>query len=101
MTLHLHNTLTKRTEEFIPQNGNKVLLYTCGPTVYNYLHVGNWAAYIYWDILVRTLAANNFDVERVMNITDVGHLTGENEGDADTGEDKLQMGAALGPDAAH
>lgn len=93
MTLHLHNTLTKRTEEFIPQNGNKVLLYTCGPTVYNFLHVGNWAAYIYWDILVRTLAANNFDVERVMNITDVGHLTGENEGDADTGEDKLQKGA--------
>jgi cysteinyl-tRNA synthetase len=61
--------------------------------VYNYLHVGNWAAYIYWDLLVRALLANDYTVERVMNITDVGHLTGENEGDADTGEDKLQKGA--------
>jgi cysteinyl-tRNA synthetase len=55
--------------------------------------VGNWAAYIYWDTLVRTLVANGYTPERVMNITDVGHLTGENEGDADTGEDKLQKGA--------
>lgn len=93
MTLQLHNTLTKQTEEFIPQEEGKVRLYTCGPTVYNYLHVGNWAAYIYWDTLVRALIANGYDVERVMNITDVGHLTGENEGDADTGEDKLQKGA--------
>ena len=93
MALQLHNTLTKKTEEFVPQNEGKVLLYTCGPTVYNYLHVGNWAAYIYWDTLVRALIANNYDVNRVMNITDVGHLTGENEGDADTGEDKLQKGA--------
>lgn len=89
MTLQLHNTLTKKTEEFIPQQAGKVLLYTCGPTVYNFLHVGNWAAYIYWDTLVRTLIANNYDVERVMNITDVGHLTS----DADEGEDKLEKGA--------
>lgn len=93
MTLKLLNTLTKKTEDFVSQQDNKVLLYTCGPTVYNYLHVGNWAAYIYWDILVRTLIANDYVVERVMNITDVGHLTGENEGDADTGEDKMQKGA--------
>jgi cysteinyl-tRNA synthetase len=93
MTLQLHNTLTKQTEEFIPQNEDKVLLYTCGPTVYNFLQVGNWAAYIYWDTLVRALIVNGFTVERVMNITDVGHLTGENEGDADTGEDKMQKGA--------
>lgn len=93
MTLRLHNTLTKKTEDFVPQHGNNVLLYTCGPTVYNYLHVGNWAAYVYWDILVRTLLANDYTIERVMNITDVGHLTGENEGDADTGEDKMQKGA--------
>lgn len=93
MTLRLHNTLTKKLEIFTPQTDNKVLLYTCGPTVYNYLHVGNWAAYIYWDTLVRTLLANDYTVERVMNITDVGHLTGDNEGDADTGEDKMQKGA--------
>jgi cysteinyl-tRNA synthetase len=89
MTLQLHNTLTKKTEDFIPQQEGKVLLYTCGPTVYNFLHVGNWAAYIYWDTLVRTLLANDYTVERVMNITDVGHLTS----DADEGEDKLEKGA--------
>lgn len=89
MTLKLHNTLTKKIEDFTPQQDNKVSLYTCGPTVYNYLHVGNWAAYVYWDILVRTLRANDYAVERVMNITDVGHLTS----DADEGEDKLEKGA--------
>lgn len=88
MTLKLHNTLTKTIEEFTSQEQN-VKLYTCGPTVYNYLHVGNWAAYIYWDTLVRTLQANDYTVERVMNITDVGHLTS----DADEGEDKLEKGA--------
>ena len=93
MPLKLHNTLTKKTEEFTPQLGNKVALYTCGPTVYNYLHVGNWFGYIMWDVLVRTLIANGLQPERVMNITDVGHLTGENEGDADKGEDKLEKGA--------
>lgn len=93
MTLQLHNTLTKKTESFSPMNDTKVTLYTCGPTVYNFLHVGNWTAYIYWDTLVRTLLADGYNVERVMNITDVGHLTGDNEGDADTGEDKLEKGA--------
>lgn len=93
MPLKLHNTLTKKTEKFIPQLGSKVSLYTCGPTVYNYLHVGNWFPYIMWDILVRTLIANGYQPQRVMNITDVGHLTGENDGDADTGEDKLAKGA--------
>lgn len=90
MTLKLHNTQTNKTETFSPQHDNKVTLYTCGPTVYNFLHVGNWAAYIYWDMLVRTLQANNYSVERVMNITDVGHLVS----DEDEGEDKLQKGAA-------
>ncbi len=93
MTLRFNNTLTKKIDDFQPINEKKVALYTCGPTVYNYLHVGNWAAYIYWDTLVRTLLANGYKVDRVMNITDVGHLTGENEGDANTGEDKLQKGA--------
>lgn len=76
---------------FTPQRDNKVSLYTCGPTVYNFLHVGNWAAYIYWDTLVRVLHSNDFDVERVMNITDVGHLVS----DGDDGEDKLEKGARL------
>jgi cysteinyl-tRNA synthetase len=89
MTLRLHNTLTRSDELFTPQNPDKVTLYTCGPTVYSYLHVGNWAAYIYWDILVRTLTANDYKVERVMNITDVGHLVS----DEDDGEDKMQKGA--------
>lgn len=89
MTLKLHNTLTRKTEEFTPINSELVSLYTCGPTVYDYLHVGNWASFIYWDILVRTLIANGYKVERVMNITDVGHLTS----DADEGQDKLEKGA--------
>jgi len=93
MGLKLHNTLTGRVDDFKSIEPNLVKLYTCGPTVYNYPHVGNWFGYIVWDILVRVLQANDYNVERVMNITDVGHLTGDNEGDADTGEDKLQKGA--------
>ncbi|HEU4715560.1 MAG TPA: cysteine--tRNA ligase [Candidatus Saccharimonadales bacterium] len=89
MTLKFHNTLTKKTDDFTPITEGKVTLYTCGPTVYDRLHVGNWAAYIYWDTLVRTLIANGYSVERVMNITDVGHLVS----DADEGEDKLEKGA--------
>lgn len=89
MTLKLHNTLTKTTDDFISLEAGKVKLYTCGPTVYDYLHVGNWAAYVYWDTLVRVLRADGYTVDRVMNITDVGHLTS----DADDGEDKLEKGA--------
>lgn len=90
MTLKLFNTLTRQTEDFKPLNSKgSVLLYTCGPTVYNYLHVGNWAAYVYWDTLVRVLMANGYTPNRVMNITDVGHLTS----DEDEGEDKLEKGA--------
>lgn len=87
--LRLHNTRTKQLEEFKPIDSRCVTLYTCGPTVYNYLQVGNWVAYIRWDILVRTLRLAGYDVKRVMNITDVGHLTS----DADEGEDKMQKGA--------
>jgi len=89
MTLRLHNTLSRQTEIFTPMKENEVTLYTCGPTVYDFLHVGNWSAYIYWDILVRTLIANGYKVERVMNITDVGHLVS----DEDAGEDKMEKGA--------
>lgn len=87
--LKLHNTLTKKVETFQPIDNGRTTLYTCGPTVYNRLHIGNWTAYIFWDILVRTLIANGYNVERVMNITDVGHLVS----DEDEGEDKLEKGA--------
>ena len=87
--LKLYNTLTRRLDEFTPMSHDRVTLYTCGPTVYDYLHVGNWAAYVYWDTLVRVLKFNGYEVERVMNITDVGHLVS----DADDGEDKLEKGA--------
>lgn len=89
MNLRFHNQLSKSIDEFQPLSPGKVTLYTCGPTVYNYLTVGNWTAYVYWDTLVRVLKANNLDVTRVMNITDVGHLVS----DADDGEDKLEKGA--------
>lgn len=89
MSLRFHNQLSKNIDAFQPITEGKVSLYTCGPTVYNYLHVGNWTAYVYWDTLVRVLTANNLEVTRVMNITDVGHLVS----DADDGEDKLEKGA--------
>lgn len=89
MTLRFHNTLTGQIDQFVSQNDNKALIYSCGPTVYNYPHVGNWASYIYWDILVRILMANDYQVTRVINMTDVGHLTS----DADEGEDKLETSA--------
>jgi len=89
MSVQLYNHLSETVEPFESIEPGKIRLYTCGPTVYNYLTVGNWAAYIYWDTLVRTLSANEYDVTRVMNITDVGHLVS----DADDGEDKLEKGA--------
>ena len=87
--MKLYNTKTQQLEEFKPIKDNKVLLYTCGPTVYNSPHIGNWVAFLRWDILVRTLMLNSYNVTRVMNITDVGHLTS----DEDEGEDKMQKGA--------
>lgn len=87
--MRFYNTPDKQIKEFIPQDPQDVKLYTCGPTVYAEPHIGNWAAFIYWDILVRTLEANDFKVRRTMNITDVGHLVS----DEDEGEDKLEKGA--------
>lgn len=89
MDLLLYNTLTHTKEIFTPIKKGKVSLYTCGPTVYNYAHIGNLRSYINWDILRRVLEFNTFDVKHVMNITDVGHLTS----DSDTGEDKMLKGA--------
>ena len=87
--MKLYNTLTRKVEEFKPVNTKRVKIYTCGPTVYWYAHVGNYTAYVYWDLLVRALQLNGYNVDRVMNITDVGHLTS----DADEGEDKMEKGA--------
>lgn len=87
--LFLYNTLSRKKEEFISIKKNKVGLYTCGPTVYNYAHLGNLRAFLFNDILKRVLEYNNYQVKHIMNITDVGHLTG----DGDMGEDKLEIGA--------
>ena len=87
--MKLHNTLTGTVEEFAPLEAGKVKLYTCGVTVYSQPHIGNWLGYIYWDILVRVLEAEGYDVERTQNITDVGHLVS----DDDDGEDKMEKGA--------
>ena len=89
MALRFHNQLTHTVDDFLPIHDGEVKLYTCGPTVYSTPTVGNWASYIYWDILVRTLEAQGLAVTRVMNFTDVGHLVS----DADDGEDKLEKGA--------
>ena len=83
--MKLYNTLTKRIEEFIPYEDKIVRMYTCGPTVYHYAHIGNLRTYIMEDILEKTLNFLGYEVIRCMNITDVGHLTS----DADTGEDKM------------
>lgn len=87
--LKFYNTLTKKVEDFKPIKEGHVSLYTCGPTVYHYAHIGNLRCYIMEDILDRTLRYMGYDVKRVMNITDVGHLTG----DSDTGNDKMVEGA--------
>ena len=87
--MKIYNTLTKRVEEFIPNNDKEVKMYTCGPTVYHYAHIGNLRTYIFEDILEKSLNYIGYKVNRVMNITDVGHLTS----DADTGEDKMEKGA--------
>lgn len=88
-TLSLYNTLTRKKEEFKSIKPGELGLYTCGPTVYNYAHIGNLRSYLFEDFLKRTLEYNNYQVLHVMNITDVGHLTG----DMDMGEDKLELGA--------
>ncbi len=85
----MYNTLSKRVEKFVPNEAGKVGMYTCGPTVYHFAHIGNLRSYLMEDILEKTLRYIGYDVKRVMNITDVGHLSS----DADTGEDKMVKGA--------
>ena len=87
--MKLFNTLTRNVEEFVPNVEGKVNMYTCGPTVYHFAHIGNLRSYIMEDVLEKTLRYAGYDVKRVMNITDVGHLSS----DADTGEDKMLKGA--------
>lgn len=87
--MDIYNTLTRKKEEFIPNEAGKVAMYTCGPTVYHYAHIGNLRSYIMEDVLEKYLRFSGYDVKRVMNITDVGHLTS----DGDTGDDKMLKGA--------
>src|SRR5689334_16870625 len=87
--MKLYNTLTRQIETFKPQQPPKVTLYSCGPTVYDYPHIGNWFTFIRYDILVRARKRAGYQPQWVMNITDVGHLVS----DADEGEDKLEKGA--------
>lgn len=87
--MEIYNTLTKKKEKFEPNEEGKVKMYTCGPTVYHFAHIGNLRSYIMEDVLEKYLRYEGYDVKRVMNITDVGHLSS----DADTGEDKMLKGA--------
>jgi len=88
--LKLFNSLTRQLEDFKPLQGNEARVYTCGPTVYNYPHIGNMRAYVFADTLGRVLSYKGYDLKHIINITDVGHLTD----DADAGEDKLEKAAA-------
>ncbi len=89
MALKLYNSLSHEREDFIPLEPGKVKMYTCGPTVYHFAHIGNLRTYIMEDVLEKYLNYSGMKVRRVMNITDVGHLSS----DADTGEDKMLKGA--------
>ncbi len=87
--MQLYNSISRKKEEFIPNEPGKIKMYTCGPTVYHFAHIGNLRSYIMEDVLEKFFRYSGYDVTRVMNITDVGHLTS----DADTGEDKMLKGA--------
>ena len=89
MSFKIYNTLGHKIEDFVPYNKDKVTMYTCGPTVYHYAHIGNLRSYICEDVLEKALNYCGYNVKRVMNITDVGHLSS----DSDTGEDKMLKGA--------
>lgn len=89
MKIKIYNTLTHKEEEFIPIDENEIKIYSCGPTVYSYAHIGNFRTYVFVDNLRRMFKYNGFNLKHVMNITDVGHLTS----DADTGEDKMEKAA--------
>ena len=87
--MKLYNTLTRNKDEFAPLHGDEVRIYSCGPTVYTYAHLGNLRTYVFMDILRRVLKYNGYKLRHAMNITDVGHLVS----DEDEGEDKMIKGA--------
>lgn len=91
--LKLYNSLSKKIETFNPISPPTVGMYTCGPTVYNFAHIGNFRTYTTADLALRCLRYNGFEVKYIMNLTDVGHLTGDNDGDADLGEDRMERAA--------
>ena len=91
MDLKLYNTLTREKEKFTPLKSGVVSLYNCGPTVYDYAHIGNLRSYVFADTLRRVFIYNGLEVKQVINITDVGHLTS----DEDSGTDKLEDSARL------
>ncbi|MEK9184093.1 MAG: cysteine--tRNA ligase, partial [Patescibacteria group bacterium] len=93
--MKLYNSLTRKIEDFKPINQPGVGIYVCGPTVYDYVTIGNWRTYALGDLLARTLEYSGYKVDYIMNITDVGHLTGDNLGDADIGEDRIEQAAKL------
>lgn len=93
MSIFLYNTLTRKKEPFVPRKSNVVGMYVCGPTVYDRASIGNMRSYVFADTLRRVFEADGYRVTHVMNITDVGHLTGDNEGDANSGEDRLEKGS--------
>jgi len=93
MSFQLYNSLSKQVQEFSSIDPQVVKMYTCGPTVYSFTHIGNFRTFALSDFLIRTLQFNGYNIKFIMNITDVGHLTGDNEGDADTGDDRLEVSA--------
>ena len=93
MSLKLYNSLSRKVEEFKPLNPELVTMYACGPTVYDFVHLGNFRTYALSDFINRILKFNGYKVRFIMNFTDVGHLTGDNAGDEGIGDDKLEMAA--------
>ena len=93
MGLKLHNSLTNKIEDFKPLNPDIVTMYACGPTVYDYVQIGNWRTYTLGDFIYRILKFSDYKVKYIMNLTDVGHLTGDNLGDADIGDDRIEIAA--------
>ncbi len=88
MTLQLFDTYERKVRPFVPLDKREVGIYACGPTVYNFVHIGNLRTYLFEDLLKRVLLVSGYKVNHVINVTDVGHLTSN----ADTGEDKMQLG---------
>ena len=90
--MRFYNTLSHKVEDFVPLTPPVVRMYSCGPTVYDYAHIGNFRSFLFADVLRRLLELHDFDVMHVMNLTDVGHMTDDEQADGG-GEDKMQLAA--------